>query len=205
MPTYPLTMPTQTAFSGSRFEMRRKTSVSESPFSGVQQVYEHPYALWAGVFTLPPLNKAQAAEWRAFFMKLNGRSGTFYAGDPDAMSPNGSVTGSVTLTANADLMDTSISVDTAIISGTDVFMAGDMIQLGDGSDARLYMVLENTDTDASGGCTLSIAPSIKLAQTSGASVTYENPVGVFRLESDVTGWDANNVGVHEMSFACQEA
>lgn len=205
MPTYPLTMPTQTAFTGSRFEMRRKTSVSESPFSGVQQVYEHPYALWAGVFTLPPMNKAQAAEWRAFFMKLRGRTGTFYAGDPDAMEPNGSITGSVTLTADADLMDTTISIDTAVNSGTDVFKAGDMIQIGAGTDARLYMITDDADTNATGGCDLNIEPAIKVAQVSGTAITYDNPVGVFRLENDVAGWDANNVGVHEMSFACQEA
>lgn len=201
----PITPPTQTAFKESRFELRRKTGMSTSPFSGVQQVYEHPYALWAGVYTLPPLSKAQASAWRAFFIKLKGKSGTFLIGDPDAMEPNGSVSGSVVLTSNASVGDESINVDTAINNGTDVFKAGDMIQLGSGADARLYMVTDDADTNASGGCTLNVMPAIKLAKSSGESVVYTNPAGVFRLESDITGWDVDSMGVHGISFACQEA
>ena len=68
-PTYPLTLPTTPAFAKARWSLKRVTAVSESPFTGQQQVFDYGYALWQAVLTLPPMMRSDAANWEAFIMK----------------------------------------------------------------------------------------------------------------------------------------
>ena len=133
---------------------------------------------------------------------LRGRRGTFLLGDQDAKVPQinkitaGTITGSVTLSSNADIGDTVLN-----ISGTTAFKAGDYIQLGSSSSARLYLVVE----DQGGGSTIQVEPKLKTAVTSGSTVTYDSPQGLFRMDSNELMWDTNAVSVYGISFSCSEA
>lgn len=204
MPT-PLNLPTTTGFTKSRFEIRRKTGMSTSPFTGVQQVYSHPYALWAAVLTLPPMKVEDAQEWKALFLALRGRSGTFLLGDPDYVSPKGSISGSVILDEAISVNDQTVRIRTTNYSQSDVLKAGDYIQIGEGEDAKLHMVIANCDTDTAGEADVSIEPPVKAEATAGTAVIYNSPKGVFRLEDDVSGWDSNHMKIHGITFSCQEA
>ena len=73
----------------------------------------------------------------------------------------GTITGSVNLSSNADIGDTVLN-----ISGTTAFKAGDYIQLGSSSSARLYLVVE----DQGGGSTIQVGhKGAKTAVTSGSN------------------------------------
>lgn len=200
--SYPLTMPTTPAFVSQQWSTIRGTGMSESPFTGGQQTVEFAYAKWKAVLTLPPMRRPQASAWTAFFAKLHGRRGTFLLGDQDAKVPQinkitaGTITGSVTLSQNADIGDTVLN-----ISGTTAFKAGDYIQLGSSSSARLYIVVE----DQGGGSTIQVEPKLKTAASSGATVTYSSPQGLFRMDSNELMWDTNAVSVYGISFSCTEA
>ncbi len=200
--SYPLTMPSSPAFVTQQWSVVRGTGISESPFTGGQQTVEFAYAKWKAVLTLPPMRRPQATAWTSFFTKLHGRRGTFLLGDQDAKDPQinkitaGTITGSVTLGANADIGDTILT-----ISGTTAFKAGDYIQLGSSSSAKLYMVV----VDQSGGSTIQIEPKIKTAVTNGATVTYASPQGLFRMDSNELMWDTNAVSVYGISFSCTES
>ena len=129
--------------------------------------------------------------------KLRGRRGTFLLGDADGKVPQinkitaGTINGDVTLGANADIGDTVLT-----ISGTTAFRAGDYIQLGSASSARLYMIVE----DQGGGSTIQVEPKIKASATSGSTVTYNSPQGLFRMDSNEIMWDTNAVSVYGISF-----
>ena len=69
-PTYPLAFPTTVGVQKSNWGLRRAVGLSESPFTGAQQVYEHTMALWTAVITLPPMSRAQAVDYQTFFMQL---------------------------------------------------------------------------------------------------------------------------------------
>ena len=200
--SYPLTMPSTPAFVSQQWSTIRGTGMSESPFTGGQQTVEFAYAKWKAVLTLPPMRRPQASAWTAFFAKLHGRRGTFLLGDQDAKVPQinkitaGTITGSVTLSSNADIGDTVLN-----ISGTTAFKAGDYIQLGSSSSARLYIVVE----DQGGGSTIQVEPKLKTAASSGATVTYSSPQGLFRMDSNELMWDTNAVSVYGISFSCTEA
>ena len=68
-PTYPLTLPTA-AFSKARWTLKRATALSESPFTGQQQVFDYGYALWTATLTLPPMMREQAANWGGFYDEI---------------------------------------------------------------------------------------------------------------------------------------
>ena len=199
--SYPLTMPSSPGFVTQQWSLMRRTGLSESPFTGGQQTVEFSYAKWKAVLTLPPMRRPQATAWVSFFAKLHGRRGTFLLGDQDGKDPQinkitaGTMTGSVTLGANADIGDTILT-----ISGTTAFKAGDYIQLGSSSSARLYMVVVDQT-----GTSLQIEPKIKTAVTSGATVTYSNTQGLFRMDTDELMWDTNAVSVYGISFSCSES
>ena len=200
--SYPLSMPSTPAFITQQWSTIRGTGMSESPFTGGQQTVEFAYAKWKAVLSLPPMRRPQASAWTAFFAKLRGRMGTFLLGDQDAKVPQinkitaGTINGDVTLSANADIGDTILS-----ITGTTAFKAGDYIQLGSASSSRLYIIVE----DQSGGSTIQVEPKIKASATSGSTVTYNSPQGLFRMDTNELMWDTNAVSVYGISFSCTEA
>jgi hypothetical protein len=83
---------------------------------------------------------------------------------------------------------------------TGTLLAGDYIQLGADSTARLHQVLE--DQDGSG--TIQIWPNLRSDYTD-ASVTFNNSKGVFRLKESVTSWSINNASFYGISFEAVEA
>ena len=200
--SYPLTMPSTPAFVSQQWSTIRGTGMSESPFTGGQQTVEFAYAKWKAVLTLPPMRRPQASAWTAFFAKLHGRRGTFLLGDQDAKVPQinkisaGTINGDVTLSSNADIGDTILN-----ITGTTAFKAGDYIQLGSASSSRLYIVVE----DQSGGSTIQVEPKLKSSATSGSTVTYDSPQGLFRMDSNELMWVKNAVSVDGIYFSCTEA
>ena len=204
-PSYPLTLPSAPAFQKARWSLKRVTAVSESPFTGQQQVYDYGYAPWTATLSLPPMLRADAANWEAFMMKLHGRVGTFLLFDPDAKAPQGGVTTSATLEGAVAIGDFTIGIDTNNANMTNVFKAGDYIQIGSAAAAKLYMIVDNANSNSSGVATVNIEPPIKVAASDGAAVDYTSAVGVFRMDTADLGWDTDEVSKFGITFSCTEA
>jgi len=204
-PSYPLNHPTDVGFTATRFAMSRSVAVSESPFTGTQQVHEHDKALWIATVSLPPMKRATAAKWLAFFMKLHGRKGTFLLGDADCKTAQGAITGSVTLNTAIAIGDYDIELSTSLNSTSNVFKAGDYIQIDTGSASKLHMIVEDASTNGSGVATVTIEPPIKTAASSGTTVTYSDAKGLFRMDTNELGWDADYLSKFGITFSCTEA
>lgn len=209
-PSYPLTLPitiagaSDASFIDSMMSLKRATSVSESPFTGSQQIQQYQYALWTANLTCPPMRKDLAQAWTAFFLKLRGREGTFLLGDPDAKKPLGNITGTVTADGAASINDIDISISCTTSDITDAFKAGDYVQFGSGSSAKLHMVVEDADI-SSGSGTITVEPPLKAAISDGDSIIYNNAQGVFRLDQAEQPWSANQVSLYGITFSCTEA
>lgn len=202
--SYPLSYPTSPNFSQSRFQLMRRTGITQSPFTGTQQTFSYEkFSMWQATLTLPPMKRTQAAEWQAFFLKLRGRRGTFELGDPDATSPQGAVAGTIAINNGGGY---SAGISTIATDGytngdgTVVFKAGDYIQVG----TTLHQIV-NDATCSSGAANLDIEPALKTTVGDDATITYSSPKGVFRLDDDVAGWDANSASTYGFSFSCSEA
>jgi hypothetical protein len=81
---------------------------------------------------------------------------------------------------------------------TGTLLAGDYIQLGSGSNAKLHKVL----VDQSGSGTLEIWPALR-SNFSGAA-TLTNTKGVFRLASNQTNWSIGNSSAYGIQFEAME-
>ncbi|MBI3936761.1 MAG: hypothetical protein HY323_07270 [Betaproteobacteria bacterium] len=113
--SYPLSMPSSpTAFRGMRLIGDSRVALEDSPFTGEQQVQDWGGKLWRFSAALPPMKRAEAEEWAAFLLKLNGPRYTFLAGDPLGATPRGSAGGTPTVRYRQNRFYYSEQFDNAI-------------------------------------------------------------------------------------------
>ena len=189
--SYPLSTPTTIGIESIELRAVNAVAVSQSPFTYKQQVISHGGQKWEASVNIPSVHRDKAAEWKAMLVGLKGQVGTFLLGDPDYATPQGTIS-SCTLSGTAG--DETVTV---VMTGT--LKAGDYIQLGTGGNSRLHQVL----LDQSGDGSLEIWPSLRATYTN-ASVTFNNPKGVFRLANNVTSWSINNASTYGISFEAVE-
>lgn len=197
MPTYPLNLPSTPAPKLSGWRLKRVTAASTSPFTGRQQTYEHPYALWETEITLPAMKRAKAAEWQAFLMMCHGQSGTFWLGDPDAKTARGGATGGLVNGGG----QTGYTINVRGLGANLGALPGDWLQIGE----RLYMVVLAHLGSPGGTATFTIEPALKVSPPDGAAVIMTNPRGLFRMQSSDLGWDADQASIYGFSFSAIEA
>ena len=191
--SYPLNTPTTIGIESIELRAVNAVAVSQSPFTYKQQVISHQGQIWSASVSIPSVRRDLAADWKAMLVALKGPVGTFLLGDPDYATPRGTVSGTPTLSGTAG--DSTVSVT---MTGT--LLAGDYIQLGTGSAARLHQVL----VDQSGNGNLEIWPDLR-STYSGETVIYSSPKGVFRLGNSTTSWSIDNASFYGISFEAIEA
>ena len=188
---YPLSTPTSIGIEKVELRAVNAVATSQSPFTYKQQVIAHTGQRWEASVTIPSVRRDKAAEWKAMLVALKGQTGTFLLGDPDYVSPRGTVT---SCSVTGSVGDESVSV-----TMTGSLLAGDYIQLGSGSSARLHQVL----VDQTGDGTLEIWPALRSDYTSQMAVT-SSPKGLFRLSQNLSSWSINNASLYGISFDAVE-
>jgi hypothetical protein len=204
--TYPLSFPT-TGVANINLMARNVLGITSSPFNLKQQIHKHAGARWEADITLPQMKRAEAEVWISFFMKLYGSYGTFTMGDPNGATPRGSAatTAGTPVVNGASQTGGELDIDGLPTSETGYLLAGDYIQLGTGTGAQLYKVLDDVDTNASGEATVTIWPDLRSSPADNATVVVSNAVGLFRLGTNVTDWQINQAGFYSMTFGAIEA
>ena len=190
--TYPLATPTSIGIASIELRAVNAVAVSQSPFTYKQQVISHGGQKWEASVSIPSVHRDKAAQWKSMLVGLKGQVGTFLLGDPDYVTPQGTVS-SCTLSGSAG--DETVTV---VMTGT--LKAGDYIQLGSGATAKLHQVL----VDQNGSGSLEIWPALR-ATYSTATVIFNSPKGVFRLSTNLTSWSINNASTYGISFEAVEA
>ncbi len=205
--TYPLSLPTVSGIRTITLKTMNSIGVSRSPFTYKEQVFDYGGQMWEADITLPPMNRAEAEEWISFIIKLKGQSGTFLLGDPSAATPRGSAssTPGTPVVSGASQTGAELSIGGLPTSTTGYLLAGDYIQIGSGSSARLHKVLSNADTDGSGNATLDIYPSIRVSPGDASPVVVSNAKGVFRLSTNEASWSISEVVIFGVTFGAREA
>lgn len=190
--SYPLATPTTIGIESIELRAVNAVAVSQSPFTYKQQIVSHGGQKWEASVNIPSVHRDKASEWKAMLVGLKGQQGTFLLGDPDYATPQGTVSSCV---LSGDAGD-----DNATVVMTGTLKAGDYIQLGSGSSAKLHQVL----LDQSGNGTIQIWPSLR-STYSNATVVFNSPKGVFRLATNMTSWSINNASIYGISFEAVEA
>ena len=191
--SYPLDTPTSIGIESIELRAVNAVATSQSPFTFKQQIISHGGQKWEASVSIPSVHRDKAAQWKAMLVGLKGPVGTFLLGDPDYATPQGTISGTPTLSGNA-------GSDTATVVMTGTLKAGDYIQLGERGAAKLHQVLLDQDGDG----TLEIWPSLRSDYTD-ETVIFDAPKGVFRLATNMTSWSINNASTYGISFEAVEA
>lgn len=191
--TFPINHPTTIGFESITLAAVDSTVVTTSPFSFEQQVLNWGGQRWDAEVSIPRIHRDLAAEWKAFLLSLSGQQGTFLLGDPDYATPRGTAT-----SGNASGTEGDSEVTFASLNGT--LLPGDYFQLGVGSLAKLYTVLETV----SGSGTVAIWPNLRQDYSS-ESLILNEPKGVFRLTTRDRRYSIDSNSTYLMSFSATEA
>ena len=205
--SYPLAFPTQTGIAQVQLVASDTVSVTESPFTLSQQVVRHAGAKWSATINIPPVKRSDAEYWNSFLLRLRGQFGTFLVGDPNAATPRGSASSApgTPVVNGASQTGSDLAIDGLPASATGYLKAGDYIQLGTAATSRLYKVLEDVDSNASGEATLNLWPDLRSSPADDATVVVSGAKGVFRLASNDASWTIGNDGFYSITFSAVEA
>lgn len=202
--TYPLSAPSGVGGPAQiMLSAENVVATGVSPFNFSEQTYVHPGQRWLASVTLPPMKRDRAEPWISFLMSLKGRQGYFLLNDPNALAPQGSVTGTVSV-FGASQSGASLVVDGISANLVNAFKAGDYIQLGSSASTRLHKVLTNATANSSGIATLDIWPNLRSSPGDNDVVTYASASGLFRLANNVTSWNINEISSYGVTFDCVE-
>jgi hypothetical protein len=157
--------------------------------------------------SIPPCKKDLAEDWVAFLVAMRGRVGTFKLGDPNNTVTRGlaSSLGDTVRVNGGGQTGGTLAVDGLTPNTTGYFKAGDFIQIFEDSEAQLYKVLTDADSDASGEATLDVWPNLRGSPTNNRLVITENTYGVFRLKMPNTSWSISNISSYGIEFEAVEA
>jgi hypothetical protein len=199
--TYPLTLPSTKLPQQVRFTAINTVGVSRSPFTHSQQIQEFSGQSWMAEVVYPQMTRAEAESFNVFLLGLMGQKGTFYLGDPLGNTARGQATGNPLVNGGGQTGNTLIT-DGWTPSITGILLAGDYIQIVN----RLYKVLADSNSDASGNCTLEIWPRLSISPSDNESIITQGAVGVFRLSENITPiYEANEDRFYSISFSAVEA
>jgi len=186
----------------SNFYLETNSQTFTSPLNMSTQTIQLDGARWRADYTLRPMNKAQAAIWIAFFLKLRGMSEAFYGFDPD-WKENRGIGGGTPLVNGAGQTGTSLTIDGAPANINDWLMAGDYFSV----DGRLKRLTAPVNTNGSGEATLVFEPFIMTAPADNAAIIINNPKAKMRLVDDTQlSWPSNHNGIYgEKTFSAFES
>ena len=196
--TYPLTPPADIA-RGIRFNPQTAVAESTSPFTFEQEIFEHQGQMWRATVQLPPMEQAEAEEWVAFGLALNGRAGTFIFGDPVGETPRGTVSGNILVDGAGQQRSKTLTVKGGTTGQT--LLPGDYIEL---PNNHLHKNLTLQTFDGGGLATLDIFPRVRDVLIDGGTVITSNTVGIWRVDGDIPAWDVREAVIYGINFAARE-
>ena len=204
--SYPLSLPTSIGIAQIELRATNAVAVSRSPFTFSTQVHAYSGQSWQADVTLPSIRRDLAEEWVAWLISLKGQLGTFYLGDPNAVTPRGSARDTHTILVNgATSSGNTLAIDDAPASQTGYLKAGDYMQVGTGTSRQLFKVLADVNTNGSGQATVDIWPDVRTTIANNAAVTVENTKGIFRLASNEQAFSINEASIYGITFGAMEA
>jgi hypothetical protein len=197
--SFPISLPS-TGTRSITIRQQSVVAVGVSPYTLERQVQRHQGQIWTLDVEYAPLARTEAEALVAALCSLNGREGTFLFGDSANKTPRGTGAGTP-LVNGASQTGEDLSTDgwTASVSG--ILKAGDWIGVGSGSTSRLYKVLADATSNASGAATLTLWPRVKTAWADNAAIATSFPKGVFALTTDGADWSVDVAHRYGLKFS----
>ncbi len=201
----PLTVPSQFKVAQASLSAMSVSGLNVSPFTGEEQIYVHQGEWWEWVLTCPPLSRANAEEVVAWLIACNGREHSFLLSPPGYGSgARGSLSGTP-LVNGASQTGKVLATDGWTASASNVLKAGDWIQLGSGTTARLHKVVQAASADGAGQANLEIWPRLRESPADNDAVTVASPQGLFRLAEARRDYTIEQALIYGITVSVREA
>lgn len=200
--SYPLQIPT-VGITSINWTNSVASVISRSPFTFQGQSQTYPGQIRYAQVSVENRNRDDAEEWVGFLNALNGCGGTFLMGDPLGIRPRRGSTTGVTVRGSGQSGSTLL-VNTTQINEVNWASRGDWLQIGTGSNSRLYKVTMSANTNSNGYASLEIWPSLRMTPTDGQVITMNNSKGLFRLSSGTFDYSEQDGCKYSLSFSCEE-
>lgn len=205
---YPLSLPTTIGMAKIELRAVNAVALSRSPFTFSSQVHAYSGQMWQADVSIPPVRKDLAESWVAFLLSLQGQKGTFLMGDPNNATPRGiagqGLVGSPVVLGSNQTGGT-LNIIGASRNKTGWLLAGDYIQIGEGSSAKLHKVLQDVDTGNLGEAAIELWPHMRTAPANGTLIIVSDTKGLFRLSSNEVSWSINELNAYGITFGAVEA
>jgi len=205
--TFPISIPDYEDIQEMRIRNLNAVARTVSPYTFSTQVQENAGDAYVFLVRLAPMRKSRANAWIAFLKALRGGANTFLLGDAHRRTPEGTAAtypGAPRVNGSSQTGGTLI-IDGAQASQTGWLLAGDWFQLGTGSDARLYQIVQDVDTDSGGNATLVFSPELRSSPADNAVVYTDDTEGCFRLTDNTQEWSVDKDHWHEIEFEAIES
>lgn len=190
-------IPTGIKIKSNNFGLVSNTRRFISPFNNATQTIELLGARWKATYTTVPMTVAQAAEIKAFLIKLRGGANTFNAYDPDGKTGRGTLTGTP-LVMGGSQTGNSLIIDGATAGVTGWIKTGDYFAV----NGELKMCLADANSNGSGQVTITFEPSLRSAPADNAAVTVVTPTCEMMLvDDDQAQWDSNENKLTQITFS----
>ena len=196
---FPLNFPAVGGIASVKFNPIDFISATESEFTGEQLIVQHAGQPMEAIITSAPMKRAQAMEWIAFLLALEGKRGTFLFGDPFNISPRGIGTGTPVI-AGASQTGQDINTSGWTTSQTGIILKGDWLQIATISASRLFQSLTDVDSDSGGLVTLTLKPKINIAFADLTAINVNSPKGLWRLMINERPWTVTPDGIYNFSI-----
>lgn len=172
-------------------------AVTESPFTGTQQVQDWGGAWWEYTIDFATLGLAQGKALSAFFAALGGPRTPFLFADPTIRNPSGV---GAPVVNGAGQTGNSLVTDGWSATG---LLAGDFFSFGTDTATRLYQVTANV-VPVAGAATVQFVPALRSAPVDNQALIVASPPVLLRLTSAVPAGIAL-ADVYKFSVAAREA
>jgi hypothetical protein len=179
-------MPSSPWFVRSSFSLTRAIGATSSPFTGKFRTQEYDAVYWSGSVSLPPMNRAQAAEWQAFLLELKGTTNYFKFVDPDGKTPQGTYDGSVLLGDIRVNSGTNVTSATLSFSGTTITAVASGTPFS-GVSTNDYITVSGATNEANAGTFKILTKLSSTAVTVDANLTTEASVTGCKIRQNVKG------------------
>lgn len=185
-------MPASPNFVSSRFGPETNSQVFTSPLTKATQRLLQGGTRRMFTGTLPHMTRAQAAEWKAFFDKLEGMVNTFNGFDPDCKTPRGPMSGTPLVKGGSET-GSSLDIDGCTANVIGWGLKGDYFVV----NSELKRLTANANTYGSGETTLSFKPALRSSPADNAPLTVQNATCLMILQDDMQGiWECNANGIY---------
>ena len=196
-----ITLPSKVYFQKvEKMQLLRAGATIRSKYTARRQTIVHPFALWVFQGTLIPMEGADAGEWRAFLVQLEGQKNTFQLPVPGASRPSAPTNvvakAATAVAARAKSFQVTGSASAVVVSKGDYFTI----------NGELKVATSPLTLNGSGAGTIAFEPGLRTALTGGEALELRDPYCVMAAADDDSGtWSLDRPVEHGIKLSAVEA